>query len=89
MCHKKKKASLCCHYFVMHFSVSSFVVLLVVGLRGREDFCIPAVQISKALLDLSAIYDLSRSMLSLGPTALIYVDSLINRCYLTAYIGNS
>lgn len=88
----KKKASLYCHYFVLHFPVSSSVVLLVVGLREREDFCIPAIQITKALLDLSDIYHLSHSMLGLNPIALIYMgSSLIKtiRCYLRAYIGNS
>lgn len=89
---KKKKASLYCHYFVLHFPISSFVFLLVVGLRERDDFCIPAIQITKALLDLSDIYHFSHSMLGLNPTALIYMcNSLIKtiRCYLTAYVGSS
>lgn len=87
---KKKGASLY-YYFVLHFPISSFVVLLVVGLREREDCCIPAIQITKALLDLSDICHLSHSMLGLNPAAVIYMGSLIKtiRCYLTAYIGNS
>lgn len=67
------------------------MILLVVGLREGEDFCISVIQITKALLDLSGIYHLSHSLLGLSPTALIYIGSLIKiiRCYLSAHIGNS
>lgn len=91
MCQAKKKGASLYYYFVLHFPISVFVVLLVVGLREREDCCIPAIQITETLLDLSDICHLSHSMLGLNPAAVIYMGSLIKtvRCYLTAYIGNS
>lgn len=47
------------------------------GLREGEDFCIPVIWIAEVLLDLSDVFHLSRSMLGIGPAALIYMGSLI------------
>lgn len=69
--------------FCAHHPISSFAVFLVVGLREREDFCIPVIWIAKVLLDLSDTFLLSHSMLGLGSAALIYMGSLIKtiRCF--------
>lgn len=70
---------------------SLFAVCVLLGLRKREDFCVPVIWITKVLLDLSDTFHLSHFMLGLGPAALIYMGRLINVSlrYFFAYIGNS
>lgn len=92
--HKTKKFQ-CIVTILYCIFPSLFAVCVVVGLREREEFCIPVIWITEVLLDLSDTSHLNHSTLSLGPTALIYMGSLMKtiRCFfevfLFAYIGNS
>lgn len=62
------------------------ILLSCGGLKEERILSTPVIQITKALLDLSDVYNLSHSMQGLNSTALIYMGSLIKtiRCYLTA-----